>query len=85
MDEILSEERQLMKWVGILQVGISRESWMGGNFKGDFPWGNFPRTYLDIKPRGIRDHDKRLPLIHGQINLIKFIKSNKFDNVHSKI
>ena len=24
------------------------------------------------------------PLIHGQINLIKFIESNKFDNVYSK-
>ena len=23
------------------------------------------------------------PLIHGQINLIKFIESNKFDNVYS--
>ena len=57
-------------------MGISRE---------DFPWGNFPRTNLDIKPRGIRDHEKRLPLMHGQINLIKFIISNKFDNVHGKI
>ena len=25
------------------------------------------------------------PLIHGQINLIKFIESNKFENVYSKI
>ena len=25
------------------------------------------------------------PLIHGQINLIKFIESNKFDNVYSQI
>ena len=25
------------------------------------------------------------PLIHGQINLIKFIESNKFVNVYSKI
>ena len=25
------------------------------------------------------------PLIHGQINLIKVIESNKFDNVYSKI
>ena len=25
------------------------------------------------------------PLIHGQINLIKFIESNKFGNVYSKI
>ena len=26
-----------------------------------------------------------LPLIHGQINLIKFIESNKYDNVFGKI
>ena len=47
-----SEERQLMKWVGIFQVGIF---WMGifrGNFPGgslmggNFPGGNFPRTVL---------------------------------------
>ena len=25
------------------------------------------------------------PLIYGQINLIKFIESHKFDNVYSKI
>ena len=25
------------------------------------------------------------PLIHDQINLIKFIESNKFDNVYSKV
>ena len=25
------------------------------------------------------------PLIHGQINLIKFIEPNKFDNIYSKI
>ena len=25
------------------------------------------------------------PLIHGQINLIEFIESGKFDNAHSKI
>ena len=25
------------------------------------------------------------PLIHGQINLTKFIESNKFDNVYSQI
>ena len=34
MDEVLCEERQLMKWVGIFQVGI-----FGGN-----SGGNFPRT-----------------------------------------
>ena len=28
---------------------------------------------------------ERLPLIHGQINLIKFVESNKFDNVYNKI
>ena len=28
---------------------------------------------------------KLKPLIHGQINLIKFIESNKFDNVYSQI
>ena len=46
MDAVLSEERQLMKWVGILQVRISRGefprvSLMGGNF----PGGNFPGTW----------------------------------------
>ena len=41
MDEVLSEERQLTKWVGILQLGISRESWMGGNFQGGFSVGEF--------------------------------------------
>ena len=40
MDEVLSEERKLMKWVEIFQVGIS---WVG-IFRGDFPGGNFPRT-----------------------------------------
>ena len=25
------------------------------------------------------------PVIHGQIDLIKFVESNKFDNVYSKI
>ena len=28
---------------------------------------------------------ERSPLIHGQINLIKFVESNKFDKVYSKI
>ena len=28
---------------------------------------------------------QRSPLIHGQINLNKFVESNKFDNVYSKI
>ena len=27
---------------------------------------------------------KRSPLIHGQINFIKFVELNKFDNVYSK-
>ena len=43
MEEVLSEERQLTKWVGIFQVEIS---WVGV-FRGDFPGGalkggNFP-------------------------------------------
>ena len=38
MDAVLSEERQLMKWVGIFQGG----SLMGGNC----PGGNFPRTLI---------------------------------------
>ena len=55
MGEVLSEEMQLMKWVGIFQVGIfwvgifwggaiffwGGESLMGGNFPGE----NFPRTH----------------------------------------
>ena len=28
---------------------------------------------------------ERSPLIHSQINLIKFVESNKFDKVYSKI
>ena len=59
MDTVLSEERQLMKWVrtfqvGIFWVGIFRgwknfpgESLMGGNFLGgNFPGGTFPRTVI---------------------------------------
>ena len=48
MDEVLSEERQLMKWVGIFLVeifwvGLLREG--GGNFPGgSLMGGNFPRT-----------------------------------------
>ena len=37
MNEVLSEERQLMKWVGILQVGIF---WVV-IFRGDFSRGQF--------------------------------------------
>ena len=55
MDEMLSEERQLIKWVGIFQVGIFRRrnfpggSLMGGNFPdGNFPGGNCPRIILLI-------------------------------------
>ena len=54
MDEVLSEERQLIKWVGIFQVEIfwvgifwgefSLGSFMGGNF----PGGNFSRTSIII-------------------------------------
>ena len=47
-----SEERQLMKWVGIFQVGIF---WVGifQRGMGDFPWGSlmggtFPRTSFKI-------------------------------------
>ena len=60
IDEVLSEERQLMKWVGIFQFGnflggnfpggnCPRGSLMGENFPGgNFPGGggNFPRTVL---------------------------------------
>ena len=60
MDEMLSEERQLIKWVGIFQVGIfwvgifrrrnfPGGSLMGGNFPdGNFPGGNCPRIILLI-------------------------------------
>ena len=50
-NEVLSEGRQLMKWVGILWGG-GGESFpvgilIGGNFMdGNFPGGNFPRTVL---------------------------------------
>ena len=30
-------------------------------------------------------NQSRSPLIHGQINLIKFVESNKFDKVNRKI
>ena len=46
-NEVLSEERQLMKWVGIFQVGIFREEFSrgrGGLIGGNFSGGNFPRT-----------------------------------------
>ena len=55
-NEMLSEESQLMKWVGIFRVGIfwvgtfrwgifQGGSLMGENFLGgNFPGGNFPRT-----------------------------------------
>ena len=60
MNEVLSEERQLMKWVGRFQFGnflggnfpggdFPRGSLMGENFPGgNFPGGggNFPRTVL---------------------------------------
>ena len=38
MDEILSEERKLMKWVGIFQLRIF---WVGIFRRGDFPVGIF--------------------------------------------
>ena len=50
-EEVLNKERQLMKWVGILQVEIFQggnipgRSLLGGNLPGgNFPGGNFPRT-----------------------------------------
>ena len=46
-DAVLSEKRQLMKWVGIFQVGIFREDFpVGSLMGGNFPGGNFPRTLL---------------------------------------
>ena len=62
-NEVLSEERQLMKsveifrmgifWVRIFRGGVGVEfpvgSLMGGNFPGgNFPGGNFPRTMFFI-------------------------------------
>ena len=55
--EVLSEERQLMKWVVIFQVGVfwgdfPGGSLMGGNFRGgggDFLGENFPRTIFSNK------------------------------------
>ena len=49
-NEVLIEERQLMKWVEMFQVGIfwvgifQGGSLMGGNF----PGGDFPRTEFSI-------------------------------------
>ena len=37
MDAVLNEERQLIKWVGILHV---RTFWMG-IFRGEFSWNRF--------------------------------------------
>ena len=43
MVEELSEERQLLKWLGILQVGIFRGGFWRREFDGwEFPGGNFP-------------------------------------------
>ena len=41
MDELLSEERQLMKWVGIFQVGIFWWEFSGG---GELDWGGILRV-----------------------------------------
>ena len=72
IDEVLSEERQLMKWVGIFQVGLSwvrifrREKFSRRKFDGwEFFGRDFPRTSLDIKPHRIRDYDDKLD--HGTI------------------
>ena len=40
MDELLSEERQLMKWVGIFQVGIFWWEFSGG----ELDWGGILRV-----------------------------------------
>ena len=48
-NEVLSEGRQLMNWVGMWGGGESFPvgSLIGGNFlDGNFPGGNFPRTVL---------------------------------------
>ena len=41
MDELLSEERQLMKWVGIFQVGIFL---VGVFWGGELDWGGILRV-----------------------------------------
>ena len=42
MDEVLSEERQLTKWVEIFQVGIFRGEFSRGEFDGwEFSQGKF--------------------------------------------
>ena len=42
-DKVLSEERHLMKWVGIFHVGIFRGDFPRGSLmSGNFPEGNFP-------------------------------------------
>ena len=38
-------------------MGSDFPGWGGGG--GDFPEGNFTRSNLDIKPRGIRDYDEQ--------------------------
>ena len=44
-NEVLSKEKQLMKWVGIFQVGIFRGEFSRGRLMdGNFPGRNFPRT-----------------------------------------
>ena len=50
MDAMISEEKKIMKWVRIFQVGIFRGR--GGGFsrgefdEWEFPRGNFPRTLI---------------------------------------
>ena len=50
MDEVLSEERQLMKWVGIFQVEIFRGCFSRGEFDGwefsgvEFFWKKFSQN-----------------------------------------
>ena len=45
MGELLSEKKQLIKWVGMFQLG---SFWMG-----IFPWGNSPRIRSVIAPHAV--------------------------------
>ena len=43
MEKLLSEERQLIKWVGIFLVDHFRGEFFKGKFNGwETSWGNFP-------------------------------------------
>ena len=50
-NEVLSEERQSMKWVGIFRVGIFRANFAGGSVMGgNFRGGSFPGGYFLLEP-----------------------------------